>query len=179
LRVTGILNSNSYQWLWRNETRLYTIPAYSASGRNCYGTVISIRYCYWINKNELNNNLIVFEVVLGNHTATNFYVTRVLSVHSTPTTDKCSSQTYWWWLCCDDYRGSNESLFQFTKSQHMIGINMLRRPQVYIRNTYVVRPYSFNGRARVQSNFSLRWKITSNQPFFLLQFTIGIVRMCV
>jgi len=160
--------------LWNKETRLYTIPAYSASERNCYGTVTSIRHCYWINNNDLNKNLTVFEVVLGNRTATDFYVTRVLSVYSTPTTDKCSSLIYnWWRLCCDVYRGSGD-LFQFAKSQHMIGINLFGMPQGVIRNTYRVPSYIFNGRASVQSSFSL-FGITRNESFLLLQFTIGIV----
>ena len=180
LSPTGI-NSNLYMMLWNWETRLYTIPAYSATGRNCYGEVSSFRYCYWIRKQHLNINLTAFEVVFGNHNSTTsrFHVARVISAYSIPTLDKCSPLIdNWWRLCCDDYSESNGHLFQIAKSQYMFGINILWGVQGVLKNTYKMLYYSIGGRADVQSILSLQFKSPQRKPFLLLQFTIGTVCMC-
>ena len=181
LSPTGI-NFNFYVRLWNAETRLYTIPAYSATERSCYGEVSSLRFCYWIRKPDLNSTLQIFEVVLGNLNSTTsiFHVTRVISVDSTPTLTICSPLIgNWWRLCCDDYTESSGHLFQIKKSQFMLGINIMGKPLGVLKNTYVVPTYIVNGRADVQSSVSLRFRTTRNEPFLLLQFTIGTVHYAV
>ena len=170
--ATKIVSSDSYEllseWVW-----FYKIPEYSISQRNCSGNVTSIRHCYWINEKKLDENLLVFNVVLGHYTSSSFTVTRLISINSTPTNDKCTvggKQR----VCCDNFEFyNNRFLFQLPEQEYMFGIYTTGH-QVSITSLYYPTTSYRKGSVRVRNKAYSLGRIRSG-PVMLIQFKIGLL----
>ena len=111
----------------QTSTPFYILPPQTLFGRNCSGNVHSIRYCYqiplseWISISE--QNVTVFELLLGTQRWSSFYVEKRLNVNSTPSNQICSSKGMIM-VCCDVYSSSSYPIFQIPQSKFVYGIFM-------------------------------------------------------
>ena len=167
-------NAASYPRSDRMHSRFYTVP-FSPSGRNCSGSVSSIKYCYWILNSEFTRNITVFEVVLGTQTQTRtqttFDVTRTLAVISRPHTDICTQfNRKKSRVCCDTFELPN-NLFHIPSSQFTYGINLLMH-QITLKNIIDFRASWFQ-RNIVRQGQQFNFGRERSGPMLLLRFLIG------
>ena len=156
-----------------NNVRLFIIDP--STEQNCTGNVTFIKYCYWITPNQVNSRIMAFKVVLGNKVESNFTVSRIFSVFSTPrdqicTTKKGRLQNM---VCCDVHEMSSRDSFHISTLQFVFGIHFLKH-QVVFRNTLVV---SYT-RESVQVGTTYPLQNRRRRTFPLIQFVIGNYIMC-
>ncbi len=156
----------------QTSTPFYILPPQTLFGRNCSGDVYSIRYCYqiplseWISIRE--QNVTVFELLLGMQRWSSFYIEKRLNVNSTPSNQICSSKGMIM-VCCDVYNSSSYPIFQITQSKFVYGIFM-HYSLLSFKNNFKVSRYMGN---LTESAGVYKLSPRTAGIFLLLQFSIG------
>ncbi len=157
----------------QTSTPFYILPPQTLFGRNCSGDVHSIRYCYqiplseWISISE--QNVAVFELLLGTQRWSSFYVEKRLNVNSTPSNQICSSKEMIM-VCCDVYNSSSYPIFQIPQSKFVYGISM-HYSLLGFNNNFKVSRYMGNNLTESAEVYKLSPRTAG--VFLLLQFSIG------
>ena len=153
-------------------TVFYTVP-FSPTRRNCFGNVVSIKYCYQISNREWNKTVTLFKVVLGNRTQSSFVVNKTITVLSRPGNIMCTARPTRKLVCCDTSEVPNQHLFYIPSAQFTYGIKLYGRLIMYMKDVNVSwYQYYLPGQV-------YQFRIESRHgPMLLLRFSVGKACFC-
>ena len=159
-----------------NQDRFHILPPQYEYGRNCSGSVLSIKFCYKLTYNQwmsiYNQDIPIFNIVLGRtQVNSSFIVSRNISVISRPTTNICTQKTGNGWWCCDHFNSNGQSLFQILSSKFVYGI-FPHFSLITFRKSLNVSWYPVSTFNEHTGSYSLHARRTA--PLVLLQFLTGI-----
>jgi hypothetical protein len=82
-----------------SEISIYPLP----SMLNCNGTVIGVKFSYWIPFQWLGRRQLIFTLLTLKQNGSNLNITDIIPVYSTPRHEMCPKILIFWGVICFDY----------------------------------------------------------------------------